>query len=32
METTKIVDILKQKKQIILQGAPGTGKPILRLR
>lgn len=26
METTKIVDILKQKKQIILQGAPGTGK------
>lgn len=26
METTKIVNILKQKKQIILQGAPGTGK------
>lgn len=26
METTQIVDILKQKKQIILQGAPGTGK------
>lgn len=26
MDTTKIVDILKQKKQIILQGAPGTGK------
>lgn len=26
METTQIVNILKQKKQIILQGAPGTGK------
>ncbi|MBP1615627.1 MAG: putative McrBC restriction endonuclease system, McrB subunit [Bacteroidetes bacterium] len=26
METTQIVDILRQKKQIILQGAPGTGK------
>lgn len=26
METAQIVDILKQKKQIILQGAPGTGK------
>ena len=26
METTQIVDILKEKKQIILQGAPGTGK------
>lgn len=26
METNKIVEILKQKKQIILQGAPGTGK------
>lgn len=26
METIQIVDILKQKKQIILQGAPGTGK------
>lgn len=26
MGTTKIVEILKQKKQIILQGAPGTGK------
>ena len=26
METTKVVEILKQKKQIILQGAPGTGK------
>ncbi|TXJ44688.1 AAA family ATPase [Brachyspira pilosicoli] len=24
--TLKIIDILKQKKQIILQGAPGTGK------
>lgn len=26
METAKIVNILEQKKQIILQGAPGTGK------
>ncbi len=26
METSKIADILKLKKQIILQGAPGTGK------
>lgn len=26
METTQIVDILRQKKQIIIQGAPGTGK------
>lgn len=26
MEKEEIIDILKQKKQIILQGAPGTGK------
>ena len=26
METHRIVDLLRQKKQIILQGAPGTGK------
>ncbi len=26
METARIVDILKSKQQIILQGAPGTGK------
>ncbi len=26
METSKIVKILEQKKQVILQGAPGTGK------
>ena len=26
MESAKIVNILRQKKQIILQGAPGTGK------
>lgn len=26
METNRIVKILRQKKQIILQGAPGTGK------
>ena len=26
ISTSEIIDILKQKKQIILQGAPGTGK------
>lgn len=26
METDKIVNLLKLKKNIILQGAPGTGK------